>query len=118
MSAVAILLAVVSGCASYRTDTGTSFSSTKGVVNPTKVVITETSLPEKKYTSLGVVEGEVKKLTIFHSDPTKEQVNVVLSEKAAALGADAVINVLYKNGIGLTTWGYIEAKGTAVKFTN
>jgi uncharacterized protein YbjQ (UPF0145 family) len=33
------------------------------------------------------------------------------------LGADAVINIKYKSGVGLTTWGYIDANGVAVKFT-
>ena len=38
-----------------------------------------------------------------------------LSEKARAIGADAVINVAYRNGVGFTTWGYIDASGTGVK---
>lgn len=58
----------------------------------------------------------MKKLTLFHKDPTKEQANEDLIEKARLLSADAVINVTYKSGVGFTTWGYINAKGTAVKF--
>ena len=73
-------------------------------------------MPDKKYKALGPVTGEVKKLTVFHRDPTKDQVNLVLIEKARAMDADAVINVIYKSGIGFMTWGYIEAAGTGVKF--
>lgn len=60
----------------------------------------------------------VKKLTVFHKDPTKEQANEALSEKARAVGADAVINTTYKSGIGFTTWGYIDANGTGVKLAD
>jgi hypothetical protein len=28
-----------------------------------------------------------------------------------------VIHVKYESGVGLTTWGYMDAKGTAVRFT-
>jgi len=31
------------------------------------------------------------------------------------MGADAVINVTYASGVGFTTWGYMDAKGVAVK---
>ena len=47
---------------------------------------------------LGKVEAEAKKLTIFHTKPKKEQINIILSENAKKLGADAVINVTYKKG--------------------
>lgn len=112
------MLVLIAGCASYRTDTNTTFASTKGLSNANKIIISETALSDKKYKELGPVEGEVKKLTIFHRDPTKEQVDIILSDKAAAMGADAIVNVVYKSGVGMTTWGYIEAKGTAVKFAD
>ncbi|WP_088279877.1 heavy metal-binding domain-containing protein [Ideonella sp. A 288] len=74
----------------------------------------EDNLPGRKCTEIGPIEVSVKKLTIFHQDPTKEQANLALIEKARALGADAVIRVTCEIGIGFTTWGYIDAKGTAV----
>ena len=43
--------------------------------------------------------------------------SVALIEKAKLLGADAVINVTYSSGVGFTTWGYMDAKGKAVRFT-
>ncbi|MDO9591749.1 MAG: hypothetical protein Q7I98_00980 [Erysipelotrichaceae bacterium] len=115
LSMLALSFLVLSGCAGYRTNTSRTFDSTSVEKNQ-HVMIYEDSLPNKKYTDLGKIKAEVKKLTAFHSDPTKEQVNAVLCDKATNLGADAVINVHYKSGIGFSTWGYIEAEGNAVKF--
>jgi uncharacterized protein YbjQ (UPF0145 family) len=81
-------------------------------------LIAEDSLLSRKYKEIGPIEVSVKKLTIFHSDPTKEQANEALAEKARVIGADAVINVTYQSGIGLMTWGYIDAKGIGVKFAD
>ncbi len=74
-------------------------------------------MADRKYQALGVVEVSVKKLTVFHKDPTREQANEALTEKARVLGADAIVNTTYTSGVGFTTWGYIDARGTAVKFT-
>ncbi len=38
-----------------------------------------------------------------------------LIEKARLLGADTVMSVKYKSGVGFTTWNYMKATGTAVK---
>jgi len=81
------------------------------------VLLSEGNFPGRKYSEIGPVEVSVKKLTIFHADPSKEQANEALIEKAKLLGADAVINIKYETGVGLTTWGYMDAKGTAVRFT-
>lgn len=139
--AASAVLAMTTGCASYRVESnvpsevltpmpasGTSSEApTQAVINVipraaisqeriSKVLISEDSLPGKKHEKIGPVEVSVKKLTIFHKDPTKEQVDQALREKAAAIGADAVLNVTYKSGIGFTTWGYMDAAGTGVKF--
>lgn len=110
-----IAISVLSGCASYRTDSNITAESTPVVASKNNVLIME-GVPNKKYKELGVVEVSVKKLTIFHKDPTKEQANEALIEKAKAIGADAVIKVTYESGVGFTTWGYMDAKGTGVKF--
>jgi hypothetical protein len=34
------------------------------------------------------------------------------------MGADGVIDVTYKSGVGLTTWGYLDAKGRGVKLAD
>lgn len=80
-----------------------------------KVVLSEGSIQDRQHKVVGPVEVSVKKLTLFHKDPTKELANDALIERARAMNADAVINIIYTTGIGLTTWGYIDAKGLAVK---
>ncbi len=82
------------------------------------MLISEDSLPNRKYKVLGPIEVSVKKLTVFHKGPTKEMANEALIEKAKAIGADGVIDVTYKSGIGFTTWGYIDASGKAVKLAD
>lgn len=110
-----ISLAITSGCATYRTSSNIAADSTTAISADTRVIISEGSLPDLKYKIIGPIEVSVKKLTIFHKDPTRKQANDALIEKAAVIGADAVINVTYKSGVGFTTWGYIDASGTGVK---
>lgn len=116
--AAVTVVAMISGCASYRTDSNISSESAPVLSASTKVLIAEDSLPNRKYKQIGPIEVSVKKLTIFHADPTKEQANEALRERARIIGADAVINVTYKSGIGLMTWGYIDANGTGVKLAD
>jgi hypothetical protein len=98
---------------SYRTTS--NISSKPASENDVNVLISEDALPNRKYEEIGQINVSVKKLTIFHKNPTREQANGVLVEKAKAIGANAVVNVTYKSGIGFTTWGYIDAQGTGVK---
>jgi outer membrane murein-binding lipoprotein Lpp len=114
LSAV-IAVTLLSGCASYRTDSNIPSEFKLPAASNANVLIME-GVPNKKYKELGLVEVSVKKLTVFHKDPTKEQANAALIEKARVIGADAVIKVTYESGIGFTTWGYMDAKGTGVKF--
>lgn len=83
------------------------------------VVIAEDALPNRKYAEIGPIEVRVKRLTFFHKDPTTEQANSALTEKAMAIGADAVVNIKYeRNGISFTNWGYLDARGYGVKFAD
>ena len=107
---------MLTGCAAYRTEKDAALPTAATTLSTKKILIREDALAERKYKELGPVTGEVKKLTMFHSDPTRDQVNLILTEKAQAMGADAVVKVTYKTGIGLMTWGYIEATGVGVKF--
>lgn len=113
--AAVIAATVLSGCATYRTDSNITSEPTSAVLSKANVLILE-GVPDKKYKELGPIEVSVKKLTVFHKDPTKEQANEALIEKARIIGADAVIKVTYESGVGFTTWGYIDAKGIGVKF--
>lgn len=110
---ILILSLGMSGCSSYRTQSGIKIPA-KGEIR-TEIVVTEESMENKNCTALQTVEASVKKLTLFHPNPTKEQANYVLSEKGKALNANVVRNVKYTSGIGMTTWGYIDATGEACK---
>ncbi len=103
----------ISGC-SYRNDSGINIPENINSASST-VLITEDNLNAKNCKTIEQIDVSVKKLTVFHSDPTKEQVNYVLSEKAKLLNANAVRNVKYSSGVGFTTWGYMDAQGDASK---
>ncbi len=107
----------LSGCASYRTSSNIEQGSSSQTVATRQVeIFLAGSSPGRPHAELQRVEVSVKKLTVFHKDPTREQANEALSEKAALIGADAVKDVQYQSGVGLTTWGYMDAQGTAIKF--
>jgi len=67
-------------------------------------MITDRDIVDRRYESLGDISVTVNKTTIFHAEPTREMVNIKLQEKAARIGADAVISVRYRNpGLSLTS---------------
>ena len=110
-----LLIFFTSGCATYRTDSAIEFDTTNTKSITTVIPVGDIDLKNKKVIEIGIVNAVVKKLTLFHDDPTKEQVDIVLAEKAFKMGATAVIDVTYEEGIGWDTWGQIEATGTAIK---
>jgi hypothetical protein len=114
--AIALLLPFVAGCASYRVSSNVQPSATPDAIDVAPIMVTQGPISDREYTTIGPIEVSVKKLTVFHEDPTQEQADQALVDRARAMNADAVINVTYTSGIGFTTWGYIDAKGTAVKF--
>ena len=110
-----ILVLVITGCATYRTNSDLDFDSTNvGQIDPDFQIL-EGDLDNTSYTVISPIEAIVKKLTVFHKNPTKEQVDLVLFQKAAEIGANAVIKVKYKSGVGFDTWGFMQANGTAVR---
>lgn len=85
--------------------------------DPTKIQITEGDISNRPYSVIGDISVTVNKTTIFHPDPTKALVAEQLREKAADLGADAVILVRYGTvGVALFSWGSLDGKGRAIKF--
>jgi hypothetical protein len=112
---LAVVVATTAGCASYRTSSNIESKPEAAPAASVKVLLAEDSLPGRKYLEVGPIEVSVKKLTVFHKDPTKEQANEALIEKARSIGANAVIKITYTSGIGFTTWGYMDAKGVGVK---
>lgn len=111
---LSILALGISGC-SYRNDSGVSIPDNLNAMSPSNVLVTEDSLSDKNCVTIKEIDTSVKKLTVFHKDPTKEQANFVLAEQAKKLDANAVRNVKYSSGIGLMTCGYMDAKGDTSK---
>jgi len=116
-----MLSILVSGCATWSTSSVDSgdrqVASVAQPTSPEKVLLTENDITDRKYLSLGDITVTVNKTTLFHSNPTKEQVNQKLREKAAELGADGVILVRYGSvGASPLSWGSLEGKGRAIRF--
>src|SRR5690349_14024080 len=109
------LLAALSGCASWSTASVDHDAQEAARVQRVKVI--EGDITDHKYVSLGDITATVNKTTIFNASPTREMVAAKLQERAAQLGADAVIFVRYGDvGVSLMSWGSLEGKGRAVKF--
>lgn len=70
---------------------------------------------EGEYTQIRAIRAQVGAATAFSKAPTIEDVNLKLKEEASKIGADAVINVTYNRGIGLTSWKALTAEGVAIK---
>ena len=112
---VVLATLLTSGCASYRTNSDINFDTTNvGNIKPV-IPVGDVEREGKPYKIIGIVNAVIKKLTVFHPDPTREQADIILAHKAKKLGADAVIDARYKFGMGFGTWGKMEAKGTAIK---
>ena len=107
---------LASGCASYRTSSNIEGGSQTAAAAKKIPIFEGSTDPGKKFRTTQKIEVSIKKLTLFHTDPTKEQANTELEKRASVLGCDAVTNAQYQTGIGLTTWGYIDAQGNCAKF--
>lgn len=119
-----IFIFVFMGCATWSTSNVKSANGSKTVATSSTeqksaqdILITETDITDHKYKVLGDIEVTVNKTTIFHRDPTREQVNEKLKEEAAKLGADAVIFVRYGTvGMSFVSYGSLNGKGRAIVF--
>src|SRR5262249_14751389 len=116
-----ILSMLLLGCATWSTSSvDTSNRQALGTLKPTtseKVVVTEGDIADRPYVSLGDITVDVHKSSVYYPNPTRAHVNRKLQEKAAALGADAVIFVRYGEvGVTLLSMGSLEGKGRAIRF--
>jgi hypothetical protein len=77
-----------------------------------------TGEPRRAYEAVGNVKARKgAQPTPFNKRPTEEEINVKLRQKAARLGADAIIDVTYTKGVIPSSWRGMTATGTAVKYT-
>ena len=117
-----VYAAIISGCATHTSFTFEEKEEYQSVVkgnevDPAKILISTGDIEDKIYTLLGRLKVSVNKTTVFHSDPTIEQVNMKLKDEASKIGADAVINVIYDGPkITLISWGTLDGECDAVKY--
>lgn len=84
---------------------------------PEQIFLTQNDILTRRYTSLGDISVKVRKVSIFDDDPTPDAVNQALREKAAEMGADAVVLVRYGTvGISYMSWGELSGSGRAIVF--
>jgi hypothetical protein len=118
LATIALAMALA-GCATWTqssVDGGAAIAAARTPVE--KIAVIEGSFQGRKYQTLGEISVTVNKTTVFHADPTPAAVNQALREKASEIGADAVIEVLYGQvGVSLLSWGSLQGKGRAIKFT-
>lgn len=75
-------------------------------------------ITDRPYEVVGEVKAGVRKATIFSKAPDQAKIYRELWERAAKLGADAVIKAQYGDAhITALSWGSVGATGVAVKFT-
>lgn len=117
-----MMLFLLAGCATWSTASveRSQAAQEQRTVQSTQannILISQQDINYPPYTVLGDITATVNKITLFHANPTREMVNEKLREKAAKLGADAVIFVRYGEvGVSPLSWGSLEGKGRAVKF--
>jgi hypothetical protein len=117
------LLFVLQACGTYSTSSSNDSPSAQQIVAnrvhkiPDQIYLTQGDILDRPYTSLSDISVTVRKVTIFDSDPTQAAVDKALKEKAAEMGADAVVFVRYGTvGISLMSWGELDGKGRAIVF--
>ena len=120
MRAILFCVSVVStGCATWATSSATlqvDKTALAPATDPSRIIVSKDDL-SRPYQVLGDISAAVHKTTVFNRDPTREDVDAKLRQKAAQIGADALIFVRYgEEGASIMSWGSLEGKGRAVKF--
>ena len=80
-------------------------------------IITEGDIADRPYVELGSVTARRGRGTFFDRQPTRETVNIRLTEAARAMGADAVVRVRYSGrSVSAMSWGGMQADGMAIRY--
>jgi hypothetical protein len=81
---------------------------------PNEVRIYSDNGPYRPVRVVGPVRSRIAPPGAFARAPAIEDVNMLLQDAAAKLGANAVINVTYQRGLKFTSWKALTARGTAI----
>jgi uncharacterized protein YbjQ (UPF0145 family) len=123
VAAVLSLSLLMGGCATWSVANvdGQPPDATKhaGKTALADIRMVEGDITDRAYTPVGDISATVNKTTVFHANPTPELVAEKLRAEAFRLGADAVIFITYgKVGVSMMSWGSLEGKGRAVRFSD
>lgn len=81
-----------------------------------QIMLTENSLPGRRYRRLGPVSVTVHQKSMFPKQSEMDQTQEALRAAAFKMGADAVIETKYKMSNGMTSKAGDTGSGTAVRF--
>ena len=82
-------------------------------------IITEGDIIDRPYAELGPVRTTRGRGTLFDRQPTRDTVNIRLTEQARRMGADAVVRVRYTvRSASAFSWGGMQAEGVAIRYRN
>lgn len=121
-AALLVITLALQGCGTYSTASVTEAPNAPQITGEmhktsAQIMLTTHDIVDRKYKTLGDISVTVRKDSLFADDPTEAKVNDALKEKAADMGADAVILVRYGTvGIGFTSWGVLDGNGRAIVF--
>jgi uncharacterized protein YbjQ (UPF0145 family) len=74
-------------------------------------------ITDRPYEVIGEVKAGVRKATVFSKEASQAKIYRELWERAAKMGADAVINASYGDShVSALSWGKTNATGTAIRF--
>ena len=80
-------------------------------------IITEGDIADRPYEELGPVHAARGRGTFFDRQPTRESVNIRLTEAAQRMGADAIVRVRYSGrSVSAMSWGGMQADGVAIRY--
>lgn len=86
-------------------------------IHAMRVPVVAGDVTDRPYRVVGEVRTNVSKATLFSKDPSEQKVFEELWQRAARMGADAVVNAHYSEVVpGGWTSGRRKAYGQAVKF--
>jgi hypothetical protein len=104
-----LFLALVTSACASRTSASVDSSSV--------VVLSQNDILDRPYEVLGDIHVTVSKTTVFNSDPTEMSVAEALREKAASMGANALIFARFGSlTISAVSYGTMEGAGRAIRF--
>ena len=100
-------------CAFLLTSCATAVPYNRSAVE--RIQIFETA-PDRPYEIIQHIKGKAEAATVFNPQPSFAQAESALKQKASEIGADAIINLKYSEGVSWTSWKATWVEGDAIKW--